>query len=76
MLMCTSLHTTVEWLKPSLPNYASLQAVEEESREKQEDNFDKRHQAQSLEPLLPEGNMWVTDHHCDGTVVEQTALRS
>ena len=62
-----------EQLKPSLP---SLQAKEKESRKKQKDNFDVWHQAQSLEPLVSGDKVWVMDHYCDGTVVEQTAPRS
>ena len=80
LLMCRRLRTTVpivsEKLKPSLPDYPSLQAKEKESRKKQKDNFDIRHRARSLEPLLPGDHVWIMDHHCDGTVVEQTAPRS
>ena len=80
MLMCRCLHTAVptisEQLKPSFPDYVSLQSKEEESRKRQKDNFDKWHRPQSLEPLLPGDQVWVIYHHCDETVVEQTALRS
>ena len=80
LLMCGRLRTTVpivsEKLKPSLPNYPSVQAKEKESRKKQKDNFDIQHRAQSLELLLPGDHVWIMDHYCDGTVVEQTAPRS
>ena len=55
-------------LKPKVPDYSSLAAKEADMREKQTQNFDKRHQAQSLRPLVPGDSVWLAEMQAEGTV--------
>ena len=64
LLMSRHLWTTLpvvpSKLCPSLPDF-HLVRKEEQAREHQMNNFDTRHRAASLEPLLLGDNVWVTD---------------
>ena len=80
LLMSRRLRTTLpvipSKLRPSLPDFHLVRKKEEQARERQMNNFDTRHRAASLEPLLPGDNVWVTDRRSSGMVVEQSAPRS
>ena len=61
LLMGRKLRTTIPVipvvLQPKLPNHSTLRKKEEEIRKRQQKNFDRRHKAKTLEPLLPGNGM-------------------
>ena len=63
LLMSHRLHTdlpaTNAHLMPSVPNYLTVKAKEQEKWRKQKDVFDKRHAVQELDPLLPGEQVWI-----------------
>ena len=74
------LRTTVpvipRTLQPKLPNYNNLREKEGEIRERQQNNFNRRHKAKALEPLLPGKTVWIPDRNKTGTVMKEAASRS
>lgn len=72
----TDLPALSAHLMPSVPDYLTVKAKEQEKRKKQKDVFDKRHAVQELDPLLPGEQVWIPDHNSTGTVVEPVAPRS
>ena len=74
------LRTTVpvipRTLQPKLPNYNNLREKEGEIRERQQNNFNRRHKAKALEPLLPGETVWIPDRNTTGTVTKEAASRS
>jgi len=76
LLMGRKLRTTVpsitRSLKPKLPNKTALQKKEDERRNKQKANYNWRHKARNLEPLLPGETVWLLDHEPDGTIVGES----
>jgi transposase InsO family protein len=80
LLMGRILRSTVpssrEIRKPSIPDSKSLIAREKQLREKQKRNFDRRHGVREL-PVLTEGDLvWLSDRKERGTVGEQIGPRS
>ena len=45
-------------------------------RNKQKANYNSRHRARNLEPLLPGETVWLPDRESGGTVVEESSPRS
>ena len=54
---------------PQLPNQELLKEKEEVYRSKQKKNFDNRHKAQQLKPLLSGATVYTIDMDCTGTVI-------
>ena len=63
-------------LQPKLPNQNALQKKEGEIRKRQQSNFNRRHKAKPLEPLLPSETVWIADHNTTWTVTKEAASRS
>jgi len=80
LLMSRKLRTTLPMLpqdlKPRIPDYHKLQVSENQRRDKQKQNFDKRHAAHSLIPLKEGTIVWIPDHKCSGKVVSQEGPHS
>ena len=45
-------------------------------REKQKQNFDKRHQVQDLRPLVPGDSVWPPEIQAEGTIEKEVSPRS
>ena len=80
LLMGRKLKTTIPIipvvLQPKLPNHSTLRKKEDEIRKRQQKNFDRRHKAKTLEPLLPGETVWIPDHSTTGIVTNEIAPRS
>ena len=80
LLMGRKLRTTVpvlpKVLQPKLPDQIALREKENEIRRRQQSNFNHRHKAKVLEPLLPGETVWIPDRNTTGTVTKETAVRS
>ena len=77
LLMNRKLRTTLPILPQDLkPDYRKLQVSENQQRDKQKQNFDKRHAAHSLIPLKEGMIVWIPDHKCSGKVVSQVGPHS
>ena len=80
LLMGRKLRTTVpvipKALQPKLPNQKTLREKEREIRRRQQSNFNRRHKAKALEPLLPGEPVWIPDRNTTGTVTKEAASRS
>ena len=69
----TTLPTISQTLQPKLPNKRTLQSKEDDMRNKQKANYNCRHRARNLEPLLPGETVWLPDRESSGTVVEESS---
>ena len=80
LLMGRKLHTTVpmspDLLQPSVPDYSRLASREAAMKEKQKNNFDKRHKAQELKPLVPGDSVWVPEMQTEGIIEKEVSPRS
>ena len=80
LLMNRRLRTTVPMIPtqliPHVPDYSTLRQKEKEIKMRQKSNFDSRHKACDLEPLIPGEQVWVTDQQKQATVIQQTSPRS
>ena len=80
LLMGRKLRTTVpvlsKVLQPKLPDQTSLREKENKIRRRQQSNFNSRHNAKSLEPLIPGETVWIPNRNTTGTVTKETAVRS
>ena len=77
-LMGCKLRTTVPVNPKSLqPNYPIkiLYKKEGEIRRRQQSNFNCRHKAKPLEPLLHGKTVWIPDRNITGTVTKEAASR-
>ena len=72
----TNIPSSREARKPAVPDRELLSAREEELRQKQKMNFDCRHRACDLSPVLPGDLVWVRDRRERGTVGNQVSPRS
>ena len=69
----TTLPTISQTLQPKLPNKRTLQSKEDDMINKQKANYNCRHRARNLEPLLPGETVWLPDRESSGTVVEESS---
>ena len=80
LLMSRKLRTTIPIisasLQPKLPDNSELRQKEGKMRRSQKKNFDSRHKAQTLEPLLPGETVWLPEQGTEGTVIEESSPRS
>ena len=78
--MNRKLRTTVpilrEQLEPSIPDRNHLFTKEKEARDRQKQNFDRRHRAKTKDVLQPGDLVWIPDNKCSGTVTQQWENRS
>ena len=73
----TRLPTTPSSLQPATPNHGIVRGKEAASKEKQRDNYDKRHAARTAPTLHPGDRVHIRDLDRPGTVVDQhTSPRS
>jgi len=72
----STLPTIPALLQPSIPDTAVLTQRVMAYREKQKEQFDRRHRANSLDPLEPGDTVWIPDRGASGVVVDQAAPRS
>ena len=65
LLMNRKLRTNVpssrQARKPQVPDMKLVVEREEEQRQKQKANFDRRHMARDLSPVLPGDLVWIPD---------------
>ena len=75
LLMNRKLRTTVpilrEHLELSVPDRNHLFTKEIEARDRQKQNFDRRHRAKTKDVLQPGDLVWIPDNKCSGTVTQQ-----
>ena len=80
LLMGRKLRTTVpvipQQLNPKLPNKSQLCLKENQQREKQRENFNKRHRAVISKPLVRGDSVWIPEMEKRGTVIKQKRTRS
>ena len=72
----TTLPSTREQRKPSIPNGLSMQAKNQQLKVRQKENFDTHHGIRELSPLQPGETVWMTDRNCEVRVSEEVATRS
>ena len=75
-ILRSTLPTCRESRKPKIPDYKLLVTKERQLRQKQKENYDRRHGVKELPSLLPGDLVWVTDRQEEGTVQEQVGPRS
>ena len=63
-------------LKPAIPDYSALEEEEKKRQEQQRSNYNDRHRARELSPLLPGDHVWITDQQTEGTIVQSSTPRS
>ena len=80
LLMGRQLRTTVpvipHQLKPNLVNHSQLLQTENQQREKQRQNFNKRHRAVISKPLKKGDRVYIPEMERRGTVIKQRGIRS
>ena len=59
-------------MQPSVPDYKIVREKEANMRTKAKRNFDLRHRANILDPLLPGEEVWISGRRDSGVIVEQT----
>ena len=72
----TTIPTTLQVMKPQLPNNSQLQPRERHIKKRQQHNFDQRHKATNLTPLKMGESEWLSDRKSKGTVIKNCAPRS
>jgi len=61
-------------LQPSVPDYTVVCEKEIKVKHNAKKNFDIRHRANILEPLLPGQQVWILGRRDSGVIVEQTEI--
>ena len=72
----TTIPTTLQAMKPQLPNMSQLQNKENKIKKRQQKHFNRRHKATNLKPLRKGDNVWLPDRKCKGIVIQNYAPRS
>ena len=80
LLMSRKLRTVVpitrEQRTPKVPEIETLRAREKQLKDRQKQNFDKRHGVRDLPQLLPGDLVWMSDRETEAVVEEEVAPRS
>ena len=72
----TTLPMTEVQLLPSIPDRDIVHQREEQSKQKMNENFDKRHKVITLPTLKKGDEVWILEFETFGTVIEETHPRS
>ena len=76
LLMSRQLRTTLPMLEsqlqPSVPEYSVIHEKETMRKANIKRNFDVRHRANILDPLLPGQQVWISGSRDSGVIVEQS----
>jgi len=57
-------------------DYFALEEKEKKRQGRQRLNYNDRHRARELSPLLPGDHVWITDLQTEGTIVQSSTPRS
>jgi len=74
--LCPSVPIAPSQLKPAIPDYFALEEKEKKRQERQRLNYNDRHRARELSPLLPGDHVWITDQKTEGKIVQSSTPRS
>ena len=67
----TTLPVMPSQLEPHVPNRQNIRDFEQQSRRKAKQNYDSRHRAKTLPPLLPGSTVYIRDKGYHGQVLEK-----
>ena len=80
LLMCRKLRTNVPitrtQLSPSVPDSSVVRKRDQQSKDRQERNFNSHHGVRELPQLFPDETVWVPDRNSEATVVSEPVSRS
>ncbi|KAK3713977.1 hypothetical protein QZH41_005646 [Actinostola sp. cb2023] len=68
----TTLPTTREMMKPSVPDLTTFKCTDEEIKERQTRDFNKHRGAHELPPLMEGEKVWISDQNTEGIVSKKT----
>jgi len=68
----TTLPTTKEMMKPSVPDLTTFKCKDEEIKERQTRDFNKHRGAHELPPLMEGEKVWISDQNTEGIVSKKT----
>ena len=71
----TTLPSTKEMMKPSVPDPGTVKLKDEAKKEPQARDFNKHHGANELPPLEKGDKVWLTDQNREGVVIQETEHR-